>query len=278
MKLQRDIGVSQPTAWFMLHRIREAWADDDDGPASTARPRSMRPTSGGKRKNMPNCPSGRRCIGSRGGGQDRRGGREGSRQQTRSAPRWSRARTSETLQGLRGASNVEPGRRRLHRRGSGLQGDAGVRSRSGQSLRQRVRRRHGAHKRDRKSFWSMLKRAHKGTFHKISPKHSATLRLRVCRQAQHPGLRNASPRCVTPSPGSSGRNLLYRDLDRRQRPFLGRAGRRGSTRRNRARASVSGVAPAKSTFAVELRVGMASVDHLQRFRRCHGPDRRLLVE
>ena len=26
MKLSRDIGVSQPTAWFMLHRIREAWA------------------------------------------------------------------------------------------------------------------------------------------------------------------------------------------------------------------------------------------------------------
>ena len=29
MKLQRDIGVSQPTAWFMLHRIREAWAHDE---------------------------------------------------------------------------------------------------------------------------------------------------------------------------------------------------------------------------------------------------------
>ena len=25
MKLHRDIGVSQPAAWFMLHRIREAW-------------------------------------------------------------------------------------------------------------------------------------------------------------------------------------------------------------------------------------------------------------
>lgn len=27
MKLHRDIGVSQPTAWFMLHRIREGWKD-----------------------------------------------------------------------------------------------------------------------------------------------------------------------------------------------------------------------------------------------------------
>ena len=25
MKLHRDIGVTQKTAWFMLHRIREAW-------------------------------------------------------------------------------------------------------------------------------------------------------------------------------------------------------------------------------------------------------------
>ena len=29
MKLHRDIGVSQPAAWFMLHRIREAWSQDD---------------------------------------------------------------------------------------------------------------------------------------------------------------------------------------------------------------------------------------------------------
>ena len=26
MKLHRDLGVTQRTAWFMLHRIREAWA------------------------------------------------------------------------------------------------------------------------------------------------------------------------------------------------------------------------------------------------------------
>ena len=31
MKLHRDIKVSQPTAWFMLHRIREAWANQPRG-------------------------------------------------------------------------------------------------------------------------------------------------------------------------------------------------------------------------------------------------------
>jgi len=31
MKLHRDIGVSQPTAWLMLHRIREAWTPQFDG-------------------------------------------------------------------------------------------------------------------------------------------------------------------------------------------------------------------------------------------------------
>ena len=29
MKLHRDIGVPQKTAWFMLHRIRQAWSHDD---------------------------------------------------------------------------------------------------------------------------------------------------------------------------------------------------------------------------------------------------------
>ena len=52
MKLSRDIGVKQSTAWFMLHRIREAWAEDSgdplDGPAEVDET-----YFGGKRKNMP---------------------------------------------------------------------------------------------------------------------------------------------------------------------------------------------------------------------------------
>ena len=32
MKLHRDLGVTQSTAWFMAHRIREAWADASSDP------------------------------------------------------------------------------------------------------------------------------------------------------------------------------------------------------------------------------------------------------
>ena len=31
MKLHRDIKVTQKTAWFMLHRLREVWAKDKAG-------------------------------------------------------------------------------------------------------------------------------------------------------------------------------------------------------------------------------------------------------
>ena len=40
MKLHRDLGVTQRTAWFMLHRLRKAWEEESDetfdGPAEMA--------------------------------------------------------------------------------------------------------------------------------------------------------------------------------------------------------------------------------------------------
>ena len=30
MKLHRDLGISQPTAWLMAQRIREGWKDGSD--------------------------------------------------------------------------------------------------------------------------------------------------------------------------------------------------------------------------------------------------------
>ena len=32
MKLHRDLKVTQKTAWFMMHRLREAWTRHSDGP------------------------------------------------------------------------------------------------------------------------------------------------------------------------------------------------------------------------------------------------------
>jgi len=54
MKLHRDIGVSQKTAWFMLHRIREAWASNS-GTGGFSGPVEVDETYfGGRRANMSN--------------------------------------------------------------------------------------------------------------------------------------------------------------------------------------------------------------------------------
>ena len=54
MKLHRDIGISQKSAWFMLHRIREAFASPTDGPRFRCPVEVDETYMGGKRKNMSN--------------------------------------------------------------------------------------------------------------------------------------------------------------------------------------------------------------------------------
>ena len=53
MKLHRDLGITQKSAWFMLHRIREAFAAEKDfrftGPVEVDET-----YFGGKRRNMSN--------------------------------------------------------------------------------------------------------------------------------------------------------------------------------------------------------------------------------
>ena len=68
-----------------------------------------------------------------------------------------------------------------------------------------------AHVNGIESFWSMLKRAHKGTFHRLSPKH---LNRYVQEFAPKHNIRDMHTveQMGTVLVGLAGRRLMYRDL------------------------------------------------------------------
>ena len=204
MKLHRDLGVSQKTAWFMLHRIREAWAEQL--PGAFAGPVEADETFvGGRAKNMHAAK--RKQLTGRGGAgkmavagvKDRATGRV-------------RASVVERVDGPTLTGFVE----------SHAAPDAIVytdEATAYTSLANRHAVKHGVgewvrdqiHINGMESFWSMLKRAHMGTFHKLSPKH---LDRYVKEFAGKHNMRNSgtlSQMRITAA-RLVGRNLLYRDL------------------------------------------------------------------
>ena len=211
MKLHRDIKVSQPTAWFMLHRIREAWAAENGPPTlgDWKGPVEVDETYvGGKRKNMPAYKrkqlTGRGTVGKTAvaGAKDRASNQVHAKVVSMT--------DKATLRGLVMSTA---------RRGAEVFTDE---ARAYQSLvlafrHQAVKHSVGEYVRGQthtngiESFWSMLKRAHKGTFHKLSPKHldryvqefAAKHNMRDSGTLAQ--MRHTVARLV-------GRNLLYRDL------------------------------------------------------------------
>ena len=163
MKLHRDIEVTQSTAWFMLHRIRETWnlAGGFAGPIEVDET-----YVGGKRKNMPKAKrlqlEGRGAMGKTAvvGIKDR--------DTNKVAAQVVKHTDAETLHGFI-AERTEA--------------DAKVYSDDApvydslpfdhetvkHSIGEYVREQ--AHTNGIESFWAMLKRAQTGTFHKMSPKH-----------------------------------------------------------------------------------------------------------
>ena len=53
MKLHRDLGIGQKAAWFMLHRLREAWASELGGGPFDGPIEVDETYIGGRRENMP---------------------------------------------------------------------------------------------------------------------------------------------------------------------------------------------------------------------------------
>ena len=167
MKLHRDLGVTQKTAWFMIHRIREAWnvsdENDFDGPVEVDET-----FFGGKRANMSNAKrkeladTGRGAVGKTAvaGVKDRE-----TNQVRAKVVRSVDADTMEDFidEHVEIEAAVYTDDSRVYQ---GLLHDheAVV-----HSIMEYVRG--DCHTNGVESFWSMLKRAHKGTFHKMSPKH-----------------------------------------------------------------------------------------------------------
>ena len=210
LKLSRDLGVKQQTAWFMLHRIREAWAvdggDDLDGPVEVDET-----YFGGERKNMSlskrkalrEAGAGRGAVGKTAvvGVKDRETGEV-------------RAEVVERVDGdtLKGfiREHVEPGATVYTDDAAAYGGLKGFDHESvNHSVAEYVR--NMAHTNGIESFWAMIKRAHDGTFHKISPKH---LQRYVSEFAGKHNIRDSGTLAQMRDTVARlvGRNLLYRDL------------------------------------------------------------------
>ena len=170
MKLHRDLRVTQKTAWFMLHRIRETWGGGT--PASFHGPVEVDESYfGGKRASMSNAkrkelegtgrgPAGKTAVVA---AKDRASNRVAARVVTEvdggTLNSFVDEHTSPDAEVYTDGSSAYQGRENheavAHSAGEYVKYLDGV----------------AVHTNGVESFWSMLKRAHKGTFHRLSAKH-----------------------------------------------------------------------------------------------------------
>ena len=167
MKLHRDIGVSQPTAWFMLHRIREAWAGRRGGPFDG--PVEVDETYvGGVRKNMSN----KKRKELKGTGR----GTVGKTAIVGAKDRATNEVSAEVVEST-GADTLVPFVNSRTKATAKVYTDDASAYSAVINPHETVKHtalefvRGAVHTNGVESFWSMLKRAQKGTFHKMSPKH-----------------------------------------------------------------------------------------------------------
>ena len=202
MKLHRDLGITQKSAWYMAHRIRETWREDRD---QFAGPVEVDETYiGGKEKNKhadKKLHAGRGTVG-----------------KTAVAGAKDRATNEISAAVVTGTSKRELhgfARDRIAQEADvftddlksyeGLPQHTAVRHSVGEYVRQQ------AHTNGMESFWSMLKRGYYGTYHRMSPKH---LQRYVNEFAGRHNQRCADTivQMTMMAQGMIGRRLRYEDL------------------------------------------------------------------
>ncbi len=164
MKLHRELDISQRSAWHLAHRIRKGMGIEETG--QFAGPVEADETYfGGKRRNMPKSkragmegrgPSGKTAVV---GVKDRASNKVRAQVVDRT--------DGETLQGFV-LDSIESGAK-VYTDEARAYDALPNREAVAHSLLEYVRG--PIHTNGVESFWSMLKRAHMGTFHRLSPRH-----------------------------------------------------------------------------------------------------------
>ena len=203
-KLHNDIKVTQKTAWFMLHRIREMFGRDDDSPLS-GEVEVDETYVGGKRGNM-HASKRKHLVGRGAVGKEAVVGvraRDTKRVRARVVQKTDR----ETLQGfiherVESGATVYTDEAKAY---SGLENHVAVNHSTGKYVRDQ------AHTDGIGSFWATLKRAYAGTYHKLSPKRLDRYVQQFAAKHNVRGL-DTIDEMESMVVAMLGRRLLYEDL------------------------------------------------------------------